>query len=449
MFLLKKSIGIAISVILALAISIVAGVYYISYDNIENREKDYKNKTYNVDEILLYGWQRNGNSYVAIDDEASITLKGIDGYVNNVWFNGYISDLANKKIKVFYTDDKDTDFSEDKVIEVPLKVKGQKLYFNVDKTVSNIKVQLYEETQKSVKIRGFEINPRKFNLSFSISFSVFTVIFATVCLVVAIIKRSKIKAYYYSYKKYNSLLKNLIERDLKVKYRRSALGIMWSVLNPLLMMLVISAVFANVFKFDIKDFPIYYITGAWIFNFVSEATSSSLSSVIGAAPLIKKVYIPKYIFPLEKCLFSFVNMVFSLIAVAIVYAIFGVQLHWTILLFPVIMIYALIFSIGLSLVLSTYNVFFRDIGHLYSVWITAWMYFTPIIYPINALPEAMIKIIKLNPLYYYVEYAREIMIYGNIPSLTQNIICIGFSLIILVIGLFVFNKKQDKFILYI
>lgn len=446
---MKKSIGIVISVILALAISIVAGVYYISYDNIENREKDYKNKTYNVDEILLYGWQQNGNSYVAIDDEASITLKGIDGYVNNVWFNGYSSDLANKKIKVFYTDDKDTDFSEDKVIEVPLKVKGQKLYFNVDKTVSNIKVQLYEETQKSVKIRGFEINPRKFNLSFSISFSVFTVIFATVCLVVAIIKRSKIKAYYYSYKKYNSLLKNLIERDLKVKYRRSALGIMWSVLNPLLMMLVISAVFANVFKFDIKDFPIYYITGAWIFNFVSEATSSSLSSVIGAAPLIKKVYIPKYIFPLEKCLFSFVNMVFSLIAVAIVYAIFGVQLHWTILLFPVIMIYALIFSIGLSLVLSTYNVFFRDIGHLYSVWITAWMYFTPIIYPINALPEAMIKIIKLNPLYYYVEYAREIMIYGNIPSLTQNIICIGFSLIILVIGLFVFNKKQDKFILYI
>jgi ABC-2 type transport system permease protein len=142
-------------------------------------------------------------------------------------------------------------------------------------------------------------------------------------------------------------------------------------------------------------------------------------------------------------------MIFSLIAVAIVYLLFRVELHFTILLFPVVMIYTLLFSIGLGLILAAFNVFFRDIGHLYTVWVTAWMYFTPIIYPVSALPDAMVSFVKLNPLYYYVEYARDIMIYGNVPTLQQNIICIGFSLITLLIGLVVFKKKQDKFILYI
>jgi len=261
--------------------------------------------------------------------------------------------------------------------------------------------------------------------------------------------KSKLNGVMFAFKKYKYLLTNLIERDLKVKYRRSVLGLMWSVLNPLLMMLVITAVFMNIFKFDIKNFPVYYLTGALIFNFVSEATSTSMNSVIGAAPLIKKVYIPKYIFPLEKCLFAFVNMLFSLIAVAIVFLILRTQIHWTILLFPIPMIYTFVFSLGLSLILSSINVFFRDVGHLYAVWVTAWMYFTPIIYPASILPATMQTVLKLNPLYYYVEYFRDVMIYGNVPNLTDNLICIGFSVITLILGLVIFKKKQDKFILYI
>ena len=170
-----------------------------------------------------------------------------------------------------------------------------------------------------------------------------------------------------TFMRYRFLLEDLISRDLKVKYRRSVLGLVWSILNPLLMMLVVTTVFNTVLRIKIDNFPLYYLTGSLIFNFISEATSSALVSIISSAPLIKKVYVPKYIFPVEKTLFSFVNMLFSLIAVIIIMLIYGNQWHWTLLLFPVPLVYALIFAIGFGLILASINVFFRDVGHLYSV----------------------------------------------------------------------------------
>ena len=249
--------------------------------------------------------------------------------------------------------------------------------------------------------------------------------------------------------KYRYLLADLITRDLKVKYRRSVLGLLWSILNPLLMMFVISAVFSRIFKFDVEFFPVFYLTGAVIFNFVVESTSSSMTAIISAAPLIKKVYVPKYLFPLEKTLFAFVNLLFSLIAVAVVILVLRMPLHWTALLFPIPLLYVLVFSVGLGLILSAYNVFYRDIQHLYSVWTTAWLYLTPVIYPVSILPSAMQKAVAFNPLYYYVDYFREVVMYGHIPGLRENLVCMGFSVLFLLIGLWVFRRKQERFILYI
>lgn len=249
--------------------------------------------------------------------------------------------------------------------------------------------------------------------------------------------------------KYRYLVGNLISRDLKVKYRRSTLGFLWSVLNPLLMALVINAVFSNLFKFKIEYFIVYYLTGSLIFNFMTEATSASLTSVLGAASLIKKVYIPKYIFPLEKCLFAFVNMLFSSVAVIIVILIKRMPVHWTALMFFFPMICVLIFSLGMSLILSSVNVFFRDVGHLYSVFTVAWMYLTPIIYPKDILPEFILNIMNLNPMFYYVEYFREVVMYGTIPNLTAHLMCIIYAFLFLALGLIIFKKQQDKFILYI
>ncbi|MBE6633014.1 MAG: ABC transporter permease [Ruminococcaceae bacterium] len=250
-------------------------------------------------------------------------------------------------------------------------------------------------------------------------------------------------------KHYRCLLYDLVSRDIKTKYRRSVLGILWSVLNPLLMMLVLTAVFANIFRYDINDFPVYYLTGYILFNFVSEATSFSMTSIINASGLIKKVYIPKVIFPLEKCLFSLVNLLFSLIAAVIVFLIVGVTPSWTMLLFPIPILCLFIFNFGFSLILATMNTFFRDVGYLYGVFITLWVYLTPIIYPINVLPAWMQSIVRLNPLTHYVEYFRAVTLYGTLPSLSENLACLAYSFIFLLVGIVVFQKKQNKFIFYI
>lgn len=260
------------------------------------------------------------------------------------------------------------------------------------------------------------------------------------------------KAQLLTFKKYRYLLQDLTARDLKVKYRRSVLGFAWSILNPFLMMLVITAVFQNVFKFEVDYFPIYYLTGALLYNFVVEATNGSMTSIIGGASLIKKVYIPKYIFPLEKCIFAFVNMVFSLIAVVIMILILQMPVHWTVFLFPVPMIYTLIFAVGFGLILAAGNVFFRDIGHLYSVFTTAWMYLTPIIYPMEVLsnmPSWLTVVIKINPLYHYVNYFRQVVMYGTVPTLFTNLVCAISSVAFLLLGILIFKKSQDRFILYI
>ncbi len=249
--------------------------------------------------------------------------------------------------------------------------------------------------------------------------------------------------------KYRFLLYDLISRDIKVKYRRSILGILWSVLNPLLMMLVITSVFQNIFKVQIENFPIYYLTGSTLFGLFSESTSTAMTSITGSAALMKKVYIPKYIFPMEKVLFAFVNFAFSLIAVVIMIIILRFPLQWTIILGIIPALYVLVFSLGVGLMLSAFSVFFRDIVHLYSVLLLAWQYLTPIMYPYEALPDTMKRIMLLNPMYYYINYFREVVMYGNVPSLRINLICITIALSALVLGIIVFKKKQDRFILFI
>lgn len=249
--------------------------------------------------------------------------------------------------------------------------------------------------------------------------------------------------------KYRYLLEDLVAKDFKLKYRRSILGFLWSILNPLLMMLVITAVFSNMFKSDIEYFPVYYLCGYLIFNFVIEVTNGALTSIVQSGYLIKKVYIPKYIFPLEKSSFALVNVLFSFVAVVIVILITGMPIKTTIFLIPIPIFLAFIFSTGLGLILASMNTFFRDMGHLYSVWTTAWMYLTPMFYPISIIPDNIKTVIYYNPLYYYVTYLRMLVIDGEIPGMEINVICICFSFLFLLIGLLIFKKNQDKFILYI
>ncbi len=250
-------------------------------------------------------------------------------------------------------------------------------------------------------------------------------------------------------KKYKPLINELIIRDLKVKYRRSILGYVWSLLNPLLMMAVMTIVFSYMFRFDIPNYPLYLICGQTLWGFFNESTNMAMYSVLQNGALIKKVYIPKYIFPISRVLSSFVTMSFSLVAIVIVMLVTKAPFHWTIVLFPIPLFFLLLFCTGVGTILSSLSVYFRDITHLYGVVTTAWMYLTPIFYPIESIPENIVPIIKANPMYYYISFFREIVLYGTVPEISTWITCFASGIVALIIGIIIFRKLQRNFILYI
>ena len=182
---------------------------------------------------------------------------------------------------------------------------------------------------------------------------------------------------------------------------------------------------------------------------MSGATTGAMSSIIDAAPLLKKIRVERMVFPLEKVLFELVNFAISLIAVALVMLWFHVIPHKAILLLPLLLVYVSIFSLGIGLLLAALSVFFRDVMHLWGVVITAWTYATPIFYPMSLLEPWMQNIMLYNPMYHYVTYFRDIMMYGIAPGLEQNLVCFGFAIVMLIIGMIAFKKLESKFILYI
>lgn len=245
------------------------------------------------------------------------------------------------------------------------------------------------------------------------------------------------------------ILRSLVSKDFKLKYRRSALGIVWSVLNPLLMMIVLTAVFSTFFRFQIENFALYLILGQTLFALMSDATSGAMSSIIDSAPLIKKIRINKFLFPLEKTAFALLNFVISLIAVAAVMIFFQIVPTINLLFLPLLLLLVFAFSLGLGLLLSALSVFFRDVMHLWSVVLTAWTYATPLFYPIDILPDWMLPIMECNPMYHYVTFFREIALWGTTPSGEQILLCTFFAVVTLIVGILVFRAKQSKFILYV
>ncbi len=249
---------------------------------------------------------------------------------------------------------------------------------------------------------------------------------------------------------YKSLFLELVCRDIKLKYRRSFLGYLWSILNPLMIMMIMVVVFSNMFRFEIKNYPVYLIIGQTIFNFVSDSTTQAMWSITGNAALLKKVYVPKYIFTFSRVTSSCVNTFFSLGAMLLVFIVCKVRINIYMLYLPFIIIQVYIFCIGLGMLLAQATVFFRDIQYIYAAILTAWTYLTPIFYPINQLPYGLMWGIKhFNPLYSYIAQFRMIVLDGVSPDPRLIIYGTVVSLCALVVGTGVFMKNQDKFILYI
>ncbi len=250
--------------------------------------------------------------------------------------------------------------------------------------------------------------------------------------------------------KYRDLLRLLVTRNLKLKYRRSFLGYVWSVLNPLLIMCVMTVVFSTMFSRNIENFPVYLFCGQLLFNFMNNSTHQAISSITGNSALLKKTYVPKYIFTLAKITSCLMDLIFSLGALLIVMVVTRAAFSWTFLLFPLVIFQLYLFCVGLGLFLSQANVFFRDIEFIYNAVTTAWMYLTPIFYPLEALPQWLVWFVThCNPMYFYVDQFRSLVYLGTLPDPAMVVLGCGSALVMLVLGIWSFIKPQDKFILYI
>lgn len=252
-------------------------------------------------------------------------------------------------------------------------------------------------------------------------------------------------------KKYSFLLQQLVSRDFKVKYKRSVLGIVWSLLYPILTMIVMAIVFSNVFKFSTPDvnYLAYLLSGLVMFNYFSEASNLSMSSVVANFGLLNKIYIPKYIFPLSKCLFVGINFLLTLIPLYIVLLATGTGVNWYHIFLPYAYLCLFMFTLGMGFILSAVSVFLRDMFYIYGIIVMMWTYLTPIMYDINMISANLQPWLKLNPLYHYINFAREIILYGRIPQPFTWTICLLSSVAVLLIGVIVFKKTQDKFIYYV
>ncbi len=256
------------------------------------------------------------------------------------------------------------------------------------------------------------------------------------------------KNLFLTFKKYHFLLFQLVKKDIKLKYRNSYLGVFWTMLEPLLTMIVLVLVFSKMGN-QTKDFPVYILTGRLIYTFFSNTTRTALRSVRSNANMIKKVYVPKYMYPFASAISGYIMFLISLIVLALVAIVRGVKPTWHLIeaIFPLLIVF--IMTLGAGLLLSAVAVFFRDMEYLWGVALMLLMYACAIFYRVeDIVSEKNIWLFQLNPLYAVIENFRD-AIFGNPMNVPAMLYSLIFSIVLLVLGTIIFYKKQDQFILHI
>jgi ABC-2 type transport system permease protein len=244
---------------------------------------------------------------------------------------------------------------------------------------------------------------------------------------------------------YRDLVFFLVRRDITARYKRSVLGIAWTMLNPLGMMIVLSIVFSQVFRVAMENYPAYVLSGLIAWTFFSQTSANSISVIVWGGDLFQRIYIPRSIFVISTIITGLVNLVLSLVPLILVMLVTKVPLSLTLLLAPIAMLFISLFSLGVGLLLSTIGIYFADIVEMYSIIVTAWMYLTPIIYPLTILPEWVQNWLKFNPMVHLVELFRSFVFYGQVPSIGIWLICLGMSLSTFILGWIIFTEKSDEF----
>lgn len=245
--------------------------------------------------------------------------------------------------------------------------------------------------------------------------------------------------------RYRHLLWQLVRRDVLTRYKRSVLGVVWTMLNPLGMMIVLTLAFSQIFSAT-RAYSAYVLTGLVAWTFFAQTTTSAMGQLVWGSSLLKRIYLPRSIFATSAVGTGLVNIILSLVPLAIVMLASGVPIRPAVLFLPVSILLLAMFGLGVALLLSTLAVYFPDVADMYQIALTAWMYFTPIIYPESILPEATRSwILGLNPMYHLIVAFRMPLYDGLLPTLGQLAPAVGVAVVMLFVGWIVFAERADEF----
>ena len=260
---------------------------------------------------------------------------------------------------------------------------------------------------------------------------------------------SQFNRHFKTFKNYSFLLTELIKRDISGKYKDSTLGLFWSFLNPLLSMIVLTIVFSQFFGGSIANFPVYLLSGKLVFDLFANATTGAMDSIKGNSEIIKKIYVPKYMFAVGIVCSEFINFLISLIVLVMVMIVTKAPFYMSLIYAPIPLFFLLILTMGVGLILATATTFFTDIKYLYGVLIMLLSFMTPLFYPITIIPQKFLFFFKINPLYSAVSCFRDIVLYGTFPQVKFLLFLIITSIISLIIGVYLFYRYQDDFVINI
>ncbi len=244
---------------------------------------------------------------------------------------------------------------------------------------------------------------------------------------------------------YRDLIWNLTISDLKVKYQSSVLGFAWSLLNPLLMMLVLYFVFSNVFRFEVENFALYILIGIIVWRFLVNGTMTAMGSIVGRPGLVTKIFIPRQILVLSSVLSAFVSSILEFLVLIPLLFILGVGVTVYILLFPIVHVIYLLLVYGISLFLASLYVYYRDLNQIWDVVLQAGFFLSPIVYPISVIPAAYLSYYMLNPMTMLMEIYRDFLLYGSMPSLLSISMVFMAGCLIAVFGSLLFQRLERRF----
>ena len=250
-------------------------------------------------------------------------------------------------------------------------------------------------------------------------------------------------------KQHQFLFEELVKRDFNKKYKRTVLGVVWSVLGPLLTLFVMKLVFTQFFGRTTPHFTIYLFCGHLIFTYFSEATKGGMSTIMGNAGIFTKVNVPKYLFLLSKNVQSFINFLLILAVFFVFVAFDGLAFTWKFLLLLYPIVGLVLFNIGVGMILSALFVFFRDIKYLYDVLVRLVMYMSAIFYDVSRYPEEIQRLFLLNPVYVFIRYFRLVVIEAAIPSLAIHLLILFYTALVLGIGCWMYKKYNRRFLYYV